>query len=317
MKQSISKNWKQFKTFPCKLNNKIPATAHGYKDAQIGQDVESMVAQGYNVGLDCAGSGLIVLDLDFHKEDSNPIKEIEELESKLGKLPRTLTQKTASRKGCHLLFWAKGITNPKGKLSPNIDIKYNGYILIAPSKINGKQYKIIDGVDENGNFIIAELPQEWIDDINKDDKKYRTSAQKYTATPKERKLLKNINIEKMFDSCKYLQYCRDNADSLEEPMWHSMITILAQIDGADDLIHKLSSPYPKYNYAETQAKIDYARDFGYSQTCKYISENYPNACKGCGNASCDKMPAKAVADSMAISYEELKNSLELAQVGEV
>ena len=105
-----------------------------------------------------------------------------------------------------------------GKLSPNCDIKYNGYILIAPSKINGNQYEIIDGVDENGNFIIAELPQAWIDNINKDNKKCRTSAQRYTGTPKKRKLLKNINIEKMFDSCKYLQYCRDNADLLEEPM---------------------------------------------------------------------------------------------------
>ena len=96
-----------------------------------------------------------------------------------------------------------------------------------------------------------------------------------------------------------------------------MITILAQIDGADDLIHELSSPYPKYSYAETQAKIEYARDFGYSQTCKYISESYPNACKGCGNASCDKMPAKAATDSMALSYEELKNLIEQAKLGEV
>lgn len=317
MKALLSENWKQFRTFPCKPNAKMPATAHGYKDAQIGQDVESMVAQGYNVGLDCAGSGLIVLDFDFHSEDSDPVKEFEELENKLGKAPDTLKQKSASGKGWHSVYRANGITAPIGKLTANIDIKYNGYILIAPSKINGNQYEIIDGVDENGNFIIAELPQAWIDYINKDDKKCRTSAQKYTATPKERRLLKNINIEKMFDKCKYLQYCRDNADSLEEPMWHSMITILAQIDGADDLIHELSSPYPKYNYAETQAKIDYARDFGYSQTCKYISESYPNACKGCGNASCDKMPIKAVVDNMTMSYEEFKNSLELTQAREV
>ena len=116
MKNLFLENWQQFKTFPCRANSKMPATAHGYKDAQIGQDVESMVAQGYNVGLDCAGSGLIVLDLDFHKEGVDSIKEIEELESKLGKLPKTLTQKTASGKGRHLLFGAKGITNPKGSL---------------------------------------------------------------------------------------------------------------------------------------------------------------------------------------------------------
>ena len=282
MKALLSENWKQFRTFPCKPNAKMPATAHGYKDAQIGQDVESMVAQGYNVGLDCAGSGLIVLDLDFHKEDSNPTKEIEELESKLGKLSTTLTQKTASDKGRHLLFEAKGITNPKGKLSPNIDIKYNGYILIAPSKINGNQYEIIDGVDENGNFIIAELPQAWLDYINKD---IQPKAQENKKTSKIKHKYSEIDIEKMFGDCNFLYYCRENADVLEEPMWHSMVTILAQIEDSDDLIHELSAPYPKYSYAETQKKIEYARQFGYPHTCKHLSTTYPYACKSCYSAT--------------------------------
>lgn len=285
MKVNLSKNWKQFKTLPCRQNTKMPATAHGYKDAQIGQDVESMVAQGYNVGLDCAGSGLIVLDLDFHKEGADSIKEIEELEAKLGKLPRTLTQKTASGKGRHLLFWAKGITNPKGKLSPNCDIKFNGYILIAPSKINSNQYEIIDGVDENGNFIIAELPQAWLDFINKD---VQPKAQEDKSIPRIKRKYSEIDIEKMFKGCKFLEYCRENADVLEEPMWHSMVTILAQIEDSDDLIHELSAPYPKYSYAETQKKIEYARQFGYPHTCKHISTNYPYACKGCCSSAIKK-----------------------------
>ena len=283
MKVNLSENWKQFKTFPCRPNTKMPATAHGYKDAQFGQDVESMVAQGYNVGLDCAGSGLIVLDLDYHNEGADPISEVKELESEHCKLPITLTQGTASRKGCHLLFWAKGITNPKGKLSPNIDIKYNGYILIAPSKINGKQYEIIDGVDENSNFIIAELPQVWIDYINKSITDYK--AQKSSTPRTERKLCNNINIQKMFGKCRFLAYCKENADCINYSQWHSMITVLAQIEDSDELIHSLSEPYPSYSFDETQKKIDLARQFGKPHTCRFISEEFPEICQNCVSAS--------------------------------
>lgn len=318
----LDKNWKRFALFACAKNSKKPDSKlapKGFKSAKFGQSALKIAENGFNPAVALSMSNLIVFDFDFHSDDSDPVKEFEELENKLGKAPYTLKQKSASGKGWHLVYRAKGIINPIGKLSANIDIKYNGYILIAPSKIDGNQYEIIDGVDENGNFIIAELPQEWVDYINKGDKKTRKSTQKYTGTPKERKLLKKINIDKMFEKCQFLQYCKDKkqAEVLEEPMWHSMITVLAQIEGSDLLIHEFSMPYPKYSFHETQAKIEYARDFGYSQTCKYISESYPNVCKGCSNVSCDKMPIKAVVDNMAMSYEELKNSLELAQVREV
>ena len=85
----------------------------------------------------------------------------------------------------------------------------------------------------------------------------------------------------MFNECLFLQFCRDNAETLSEPMWHSMVTVLAQLDKSDELIHELSLPYPKYKYKETQKKIDYARKFGYAQTCKYIAANYPMVCKDC------------------------------------
>lgn len=276
-------NWRLFATFPCKGNSKQPATRNGFKDAQFGQDVEAIANLGYNMGLACEKSGIVVIDVDYHDEKSTAMDDLKQLEVELeAKLPRTLTQSTASGNGRHLIYSAKGITNPRGKIGQFCDLKYRGYIMIAPSSINERQYEIIDGVDENGNFIIAELPQAWLDYINKDvPTNQNNKAQKSTNTTKARKTYTNINVDKMFSNCEFLRYCRDNADCLSEPEWFSMISVLAQIEDSDELIHKLSEPYPKYNYAETQKKIENARAFGLPQSCAYLSRNYAEICKNC------------------------------------
>lgn len=282
--KNIINNWSYYMTFPCKPNSKIPATRQGFKDAKLGQDVTTLSNQGYNVALALSMSGLIAFDLDYHDENSTADEDLKLLEEKLGKLPKTITQSTATGKGKHLIFLSKGITNPIGRIGHFCDVKYNGYIMIAPSVINGKQYQIIDGIDETGNFIIAELPKAWIDYINKDTNFNQQRAKKSEITSIEHIVYRDIDIEKMFNNCTYLRYCRDNADILSEPEWFSMISILAQIEDSDELIHNLSEPYPKYNYVETQKKIDNARKFGHSQSCQYLSENYSDICRNCTNS---------------------------------
>lgn len=275
-------NWSKYATFPCKQNTKIPATKRGFKDAKFGQDLMSFIRQGYNVGLALSMSGLIAFDLDHHDDNATPEADLESLEAELNsKLPRTLTQSTASGNGKHLIFSAKGVTTPRGKIGKFCDAKYNGYIMIAPSVVNGKQYQIIDGIDENGNFIIAELSQAWLNFLNKDTNSKTNQAQKTDFSSFERKIYKNIDIERLFNNCAFLRNCRDNAEILSEPEWFSMVSILAQIEESDELIHRLLEPYPKYNYAETQRKIDNAHNFGHPQSCKYILANYPEICRNC------------------------------------
>ena len=282
-------NWQKFATFPCKRNSKIPATRQGFKDAQFGQNVQSMFNAGYNPALACEMSNIIVIDVDYHDENSTAMEDLQKLEDELGtKLPKTLTQATASGNGRHFIFSNKGIISPKGKIGRYCDIKSRGYIMIAPSVINGRQYEIIDGIDENGEFIIAELPKAWLDFINKDMSTLPISAQKRNFKEASHKVYKNINVEKMFNNCAFLRYCRDNADCLTEPEWHSMITVLAQIENSDELIHELSEPYPKYSYAETQKKIENARAFGHSQSCAYLSANYQQICKDCTQLNNEK-----------------------------
>ncbi len=281
---NLTELWKSFAIFPCYPNTKVPATKHGFQDAKFGQDVMTFINKGYNAGLFCMESNLIVIDLDYHGDNATPEDDLIALELKLGKLPRyTLTQKTASGKGRHLIYSAKGITRPSGVLSDSIDIRYNACIIIAPSKINGNQYEIINGIDENGNVTIAELPQAWIDYLNKDTNT-STNSEKIDYSKLPKRIYSDINIEKLFDNCAFLRHCRDNAEELSYNEWFSMVTILAQIEDSDDLIHELSEPYLKYSYSETQKMINEARKFGRPHTCKHISSSFEDVCKGCISA---------------------------------
>ena len=276
----LYKNLKKLSVVACVSNSKIPATPHGLNDACFNADIEELINKGYNIGVNCAKSGLVAFDLDDHNPDSNAEEELKALENNLGQLPKTLTQTTASGKGKHLIFSAKGVNSPKGKLSKNIDIRYNAYIMFAPSVINGRRYEIINGIDDNGDFIIATLPDPWLNYINKDFARNRKRSSKkidYTV----HKPHYSIKIDEMFYLCNFLNHCRTNAATLSEPEWFSMVSILAPIDGCDDVIHELSRPYSGYNYEETQKKIDNAKRFGRGHSCAYISSCFPEVCANC------------------------------------
>ena len=269
LEQWLSNQLQSYKTIPCRLGTKIPATLNGFKDAKQ-NNVLDLAKDGYNVGLACEASNLIAIDCDYDPPRGyNGEATLRKLETELGELPQTLTQ-TTPRGGKHYIFSAKGIINPVGKLNKDIDVKYRGYLMIWPSVVNGVQYKFTDGVDD-GVFQIAELPLKWLDKINQP---------RYAGNSTQVQTYENIDVEAMLSKCAFLRHCCDNATTLSEPEWFTMITVLAPIAGSDDLIHQLSSPYPRYNYKQTQQKIDQARRFGKSRSCAYISRNF-GYCTNC------------------------------------
>ena len=272
--ETFKNNLSLMKIFRIKSNSKEPATKNGFKDAKTGEDVLKIKKEGYNVAIACRASRLIVLDADVDNERGlDGVGTLANLAINLGDLPCTLVQKTP-RGGYHFIYRDRGIINPIGKIGKDVDIKYNGYIMCYPSEINGKKYEFIDGFDEN-NFYINDLPLSYVNYINGKSVNF-SNYKNYT-----KKAYKNIDFNAMFEQCLFLQFCRDNANALPEPMWHSMISVLAVIENSDNLIHELSIPYPKYSFEETQRKIYYARKFGYAQSCGYISASYPEVCKNC------------------------------------
>jgi len=78
----------------------------------------------------------------------------------------------------------------------------------------------------------------------------------------------------LLTECQFIQYCKENSKTLPEPLWYSMVTNLAGLDGGHELIHELSKPYPKYSYEETDKKINHAhKDAPAPHTCEHIRDN--------------------------------------------
>jgi len=106
-------------------------------------------------------------------------------------------------------------------------------------------------------------------------------------------------------SCEFIRWSRSHAVELSEPLWWALITNLAHLEGGIELIHELSQLDPvRYDYADTQRKIQKAIDAGYRPVlCKTIVSE-AMTCAGRGKFRCpriDKCRARAPM-YMAVSH---------------
>jgi hypothetical protein len=148
-----------FALFPCRTKSKEPATKHGHKDAT--RDAEQIRAwwatcPEYNIGLACAASGVVVIDVDPRNGGETAMQA---LLAHLGPLPETVTASTGGG-GWHLFFRAPSGVEFVGKLGEGVDIKHKGYTLASPSiHPNSTPYRWCASPFERA---IADLPSSWL-----------------------------------------------------------------------------------------------------------------------------------------------------------
>ena len=91
------------------------------------------------------------------------------------------------------------------------------------------------------------------------------------------------SADELISKCAFLQYCRDEAANLPEPMWYAAISNLALTADGDEAVHTISSPYPKYTYRETEKKYRHAAEEDKPVTCQHIRDRLCFNCgKDCG-----------------------------------
>ena len=150
------------KIFPCCPGLKIPLSGtHGVHDASSD---EALVRAWWgrepnaNIAVACgAGSGVWVIDVDVDEE-----RGVNGYESLTGDLPATWIVETP-RGGRHYYFTAT--QNPprsKNSFRPGIDIRGDGYYVLAPPSIhpNGGVYEWANGYGPN-DVELAEFPEEY------------------------------------------------------------------------------------------------------------------------------------------------------------
>ena len=139
------------KIFPIKENGKTPLISKWQEDCS--SDYMQVLywyenAKNCNWGLPATQNNLFVIDLDVHDNDKNGVDNFKRLMEEIGlESIDTMTQITPSG-GVHLIYQTnellKEIPNCSNafKNYPGIDIRTDGYIVVEPSSINGKEYKI-------------------------------------------------------------------------------------------------------------------------------------------------------------------------------
>jgi P4 family phage/plasmid primase-like protien len=80
--------------------------------------------------------------------------------------------------------------------------------------------------------------------------------------------------------CMFLRHCAEDANSVSEPQWYAMLSILAHLENGRELCHEYSAQSDQYNYNETDEKIDQALRASGPRTCKNI-ETIFDGCPRC------------------------------------
>ncbi len=96
-------------------------------------------------------------------------------------------------------------------------------------------------------------------------------------------------FEPILKGCAWLRHCRDDAATLPEPEWFAALSIVARCEDGYKHAHAISSAYPGYSFAATEAKIAHALSGG-PRTCANIAANlnatsFCTACQHHGKAS--------------------------------
>jgi hypothetical protein len=93
------------------------------------------------------------------------------------------------------------------------------------------------------------------------------------------------DIEKIVAECPWMRHCRDDAASLPEPEWYSMLSIVGHCENGPRIAHDWSQKHPGYSTAETDKKLDHALADGGPRKCENIRLNGGIAyCEQCRHA---------------------------------
>ena len=139
---------KGYAVYPLIKNTKTPPKGHhGYLEATRDQNTIMDWFQSnpdYNLGLRLDTSRLLVVDVDMHDPTKNGKDSLMKLQRQGKSLsPDTYIEKTASG-GLHYFFKYTGDKVRQVDNWPGIDL-LSDFTVIAPSEIDGKQYKPLDG----------------------------------------------------------------------------------------------------------------------------------------------------------------------------
>ena len=169
------------KIFPVQQNGKTPLIQKWQDDCSC--DTMQVLywyenAKGCNWGLPATPNGLFVIDLDVHDPQKNGVENFEKLMKELGLTSIDTMLQTTPSGGVHLIYQTNDILRNVPNCSnafkdyPGIDLRTDGYVVVEPSVINGKEYKFSNNIPPMPMPVV--LQQYIVDNVGTKDEKKKT-----------------------------------------------------------------------------------------------------------------------------------------------
>ena len=84
----------------------------------------------------------------------------------------------------------------------------------------------------------------------------------------------------VLEQCEFLKHCKSHPESISEPQWYGMLSILAPLEDGEQLCHLYSKGHKDYNEMECDDKIRQAVEASGPRTCKNVSTLW-DGCQKC------------------------------------
>ena len=138
-------------------------------------------------------------------------------------------------------------------------------VLRPPGVVNRKAEPVLTRVLHEGGdrYLLEEL-----EDLLPDDEPSQKPASSGETA--------RAALDPILRDCPFLAHCRDDAATLPEPEWHSMMTVVSLVDGGERSAHELSRDYPGYTQRETQQKYERARRAEKPIRCETVQQRHGN-----------------------------------------
>ena len=154
LRQALAYARRGWPVFPCLLGQKIPATAHGHKDATTDeQQITEWFGHGkqWNLAIATGTPGPDVLDIDQHGQAGNGYPGFARLR-RAGLVNGAAAYVRTPAGGMHAYF--AGSDQHNGRLpSHHLDFRATGgYIVAPPSQVDGKPYLVISRPGGHGTL---------------------------------------------------------------------------------------------------------------------------------------------------------------------